>query len=169
MTLLMQRVSGCQRLGDKMETRMVEVGGKPETLRTARARGEVLLAPGTVAAFKEGALPKGDPIQVARVAGIMAAKRCPEIVPLCHPLLITGVEIQFQVLEEKVVIEASVAATGRTGVEMEALTAVSAAALTIYDMCKGLDKEMIIDKIYLMEKQGGRSGHYVRKEGKNAP
>ena len=132
--------------------RMVDVGEKAVVRRAATAAGRVRMAPGTVALLREKALPKGDALNTARIAGIMAAKRTPELIPLCHGLNLTAVDVVFEVGEEEVSIVATARASDRTGVEMEALTAVSVAALTIYDMCKAVDKEMEIGEIKLIEK-----------------
>lgn len=150
--------------------RMVEVGEKEVTRREALARGWVSMNPETLARIQEGGVAKGDVLGVAQVAGIMGAKRTHELIPLCHPLRLSGVDLDFRPDpgESRVHIEARVRADERTGVEMEALTAVSAAALTLYDMCKALDRDMTIGGIRLVEKSGGRSGHYSRKgEGEN--
>jgi cyclic pyranopterin monophosphate synthase len=146
---------------------MVDVGEKAETSRTAVARGEVRMAPATLQAIRDGAAPKGDVLAAARIAGIMAAKRTPELIPLCHTLLLTKVAVEFEVdaAASRIVITATVKCQGKTGVEMEALTAVSVAALTIYDMAKALDKAMVIGAIQLLEKQGGKSGEWRRPEG----
>lgn len=145
-------------------TRMVDVSEKDRTLRAAKARGFVALQPGTVARIRSGDLPKGNVIEVARVAGIMAAKRTADILPLCHPLTLTHVAVSLAVEETGVEIVATVRARERTGVEMEALTAVAAAALTVYDMCKQVDRGAVVSEIRLVEKSGGKSGAYVRKE-----
>lgn len=144
---------------------MADVSEKPVTKRTAVARGKVFIKKETLKKLKNGNLPKGDPINCAKVAGIMAAKKVPEIIPLCHPLEITDVKMNIKLnhKEKSVDIKSEVSVLGRTGVEMEALTAVSMAALTIYDMCKPVDKEMIISDIKLLKKTGGRSGTYARK------
>jgi len=144
---------------------MVEVGGKEFTRREAVARGEVVMRPETLELILSGRVPKGEVFSVARVAGIMAAKKTPEFIPLCHPLLLTGVEVEFQADRRlsKVEIEARVRTTGQTGVEMEALTAVSAAALAVYDMCKAVDREMVIGAIRLVHKSGGKSGVFNRE------
>lgn len=141
---------------------MVDVSEKAVTTRTAIAAGEVRMASATLAAIRDGAAPKGDVLAAARIAGIMAAKRTPELIPLCHTLLLTKVAIDFEIDETKsrVLITAAVRCNGQTGVEMEALTAVSVAALTIYDMAKALDKAMVIGAIRLLEKQGGKSGDW---------
>ena len=141
---------------------MVDVTEKEPSFRTATAEGRVLAAPATLEAIRSGGLRKGDVLAVAQVAGIQAAKRCWELIPLCHPLPLTGVDIAFELTETAVRITASVRCTGRTGVEMEALTAVSAAARTVYDMCKALQKDMEITGIRLLEKTGGKSGDFRR-------
>lgn len=145
---------------------MVDVSKKEETLREAVARGEVVMRPETLALIRENQIAKGDVLAVARVAATMAAKRTGEWIPLAHPLPITGVEVHFHLNEEesRVEIEATVRTVARTGVEMEALTAVAAAGLTIYDMCKAVDRGMVIQNIRLVRKRGGRSGEYVRPE-----
>ncbi len=145
---------------------MVDVGDKAITQRTAVAQGEVRMDPATLAAIREGDVPKGDVLAAARIAGIMAAKRTPELIPLCHTLLLTKVAVEFEIDEpgSRVVITATVRCQGQTGVEMEALTAVSVAALTIYDMAKALDKQMVIGNVRLLEKQGGKSGDWKRDE-----
>jgi cyclic pyranopterin phosphate synthase len=143
--------------------RMVDVGGKSASRREAVAAGEVWMKPATLALIRGGEVPKGDVLAVARVAGIMAAKRTSELVPLCHPLPLTGVEVDFDLDEERAVVNitARVRVTGVTGVEMEALTAVSVAALTIYDMAKAVDRAMRIQNVRLLEKRGGRRGEVV--------
>lgn len=148
----------------KHQTRMVSVAGKPDTRRVAVATGSVLMKPSTARAIACDELPKGDVLNTARVAGILAAKRTPELVPLCHPLPLTSVNVDFEVDPEdgRVTLRATVECTGKTGVEMEALTAVAAAALTVYDMCKTIDKAMVITDVCLQSKSGGRSGDYVR-------
>ena len=140
--------------------RMVDVGEKADTERRAVARGEVHMRPETLAMVKEGRMAKGDVLAVAQVAGIMAAKRTHELIPMCHPLMLTSVGLSFQLDEPQgiISIEATVKTTGKTGVEMEALTAVSVAALTIYDMCKAVEKGMKIQNVRLAHKSGGRSG-----------
>lgn len=145
---------------------MVDVGDKQVTTRTAVAQGEVRMTPATLAAIRDGNIPKGDVLAAARIAGIMAAKKTPELIPLCHTLLLTKVAVEFEVdeAEQRVVITAMVRCNGQTGVEMEALTAVSVAALTIYDMAKALDKSMTIGAIRLLEKQGGKSGEWRREQ-----
>ena len=132
---------------------MVDVGQKPVTAREAVAEGLIVLQPATLDAIAAGNVPKGDVFAAARIAGIMAAKRCGELIPLCHPLGIESVEIAFDVRGDRVRIEATTRVTGKTGVEMEALTAVSVAALTIYDMCKAIDKQMVIQGVRLLSKK----------------
>ncbi len=143
---------------------MVDVSAKAVTAREAVARGEVAMRPATLAAIAAGALPKGDVLAVARLAGIMAAKRTADLVPLCHPLPLTGVEVTLEpdLPAARVRIESRVRVAARTGVEMEALTAVAVAGLTLYDMCKAIDRDMAIGGIRLVEKRGGRSGAYRR-------
>jgi cyclic pyranopterin phosphate synthase len=144
---------------------MVDTSDKPETLRHARASGRVRLAPATVALIRDRGVAKGDVLEVARLAGIMAAKRTGELIPLCHPLPLTGVQVDLTFEGDSVLrIEASARVFGRTGVEMEALTAVSVAALTVYDMCKAVDRTMTIEAIRLEEKSGGRSGTFRRTD-----
>ena len=145
---------------------MVDVGDKESTRRVAVARGEIRMQPETLKRILDKQIEKGDVLDVARLAGIMAAKKTPELIPLCHPLMINSVEVDFAPDTEKslVKIEAVVKVNGQTGVEMEALTAVSVAALTIYDMCKAVDKTMLIGHVRLVEKQGGRSGHFINPE-----
>jgi cyclic pyranopterin phosphate synthase len=145
-------------------SRMVDVGAKAVTERLARASGRVRMQPATLQRIKNRGLAKGDVLEVARLAGIMAAKRTGELIPLCHPLPLDAVSIAFSFPDgETVAIEAEVRVTARTGVEMEALTAVSVAALTIYDMCKAIDRGLTIEHIQLEEKLGGKSGHFVRE------
>jgi cyclic pyranopterin monophosphate synthase len=152
-------------LDKKGQARMVDVTGKNETRREARARGKVLMRPETLRAVEEGAVKKGDVYATAKIAGIMAAKKTGEMIPLCHPLQLTDVDVSFSAdrARGEIFIESTVRTIGRTGVEMEALTAVSVAALTIYDMCKSADRDMIISDIKLIEKTGGKSGAYRRK------
>lgn len=141
---------------------MVDVGDKDKTRRRAVARCRVEMAPSTVRAVIENGIAKGDVLAVARIAGIQAAKKTSDMIPLCHPLMLTSVQVDFEVGETSVVVEARVEVDDRTGVEMEALHACSVAALTIYDMCKAIDKEMVIGDLALWEKSGGRSGDYRR-------
>jgi cyclic pyranopterin phosphate synthase len=142
--------------------RMVEVGAKPETAREAVASGEVVMARATARRIAAGQVKKGDVLAVARLAGIGAVKRSAELIPLCHPLRVTGVDVDLAVKGDRVAIRARVRAFDRTGVEMEALTAVSVAALTVYDMCKAVDRGMVIARVQLEEKRGGKSGVWVR-------
>jgi cyclic pyranopterin phosphate synthase len=145
--------------------RMVDVSAKPETRRTARAHAFVRIAPSVLRKLPDN--PKGNPLEIARIAGIGAAKRTSELIPLCHPLMLTHAEVEVTLEEEGVRIIASAATTAQTGVEMEALTAASVAALTVYDMTKALDKSIEIQDVYLLEKTGGKSGDFRRK-GKHA-
>lgn len=142
--------------------RMVDVTPKDPTHRRAIARAKVFMSADTASAVARGAIGKGDVLAVARVAGIQAAKRTPELIPLCHPLLVGAVLVNFRIEDTYIEIEAEVETVDRTGVEMEALTACSVAALTIYDMCKSRDKDMVIGEVALWEKTGGRSGSYRR-------
>jgi len=141
---------------------MVDVGAKPETERVAIASGMVVMEIATATAVRAGTIGKGDVLGVARIAGIQAAKRTSDIIPLCHPLRLTGVDVDLRVANNAVYIMATVRAFDRSGVEMEALAAVSAAALTIYDMCKAIDRGMVISEIRLDEKSGGKSGTWTR-------
>src|SRR5438270_13594882 len=144
-------------------SRMVDVSGKAVTLRTARASGLVRMEPATLSLIRDRRLAKGDVFEVARLAGILAAKRTGDLIPLCHPLGLDSVALDFAPTGPGTVrVEATVKVVGRTGVEMEALTAVSVAALTIYDMCKSVDRAMVIEQIRLEEKSGGKSGRFVR-------
>ena len=145
--------------------RMVDVTDKNETDRVAEAGGRIVMAAETLARIEEGTIGKGDVLAVAQVAGIMAAKKTWELIPMCHPLLLSGIDISFVIdrTASAVEIRAVVKTTGRTGVEMEALSAVSGAALTIYDMCKAIDRGMCVESIRLLRKSGGRSGIYERE------
>ena len=147
-------------LDEEGRARMVDVSGKPETLREAVACGRVVMKPETLALIQSGGIPKGDVLATARLAGIMAAKRTPDLIPLCHPLLLTHVSVEFAIREEESAIEitATVQSSGRTGVEMEALTAVVVAGLTIYDMCKAVDRGIRLEGVRLRRKSGGKSG-----------
>jgi len=149
-------------IDDEGRARMVDVGDKPVTTRTAIASGFVRMAAATVQAIREHRTPKGDPLEVARLAGIMAAKRTAELIPLCHPLPLTHADVQLDLRDNGIQITATARTDGKTGVEMEALTAASVAALTLYDMCKAMDKAMAITDIRLESKTGGRSGDYKR-------
>jgi cyclic pyranopterin phosphate synthase len=152
-------------LDDEGRVRMVDVGAKDVTARLAVASAFVRMRPETVAAVREHRTPKGDPLETARLAGIMAAKHTASLIPLCHPLPVTHVDVRAELTDEGVRLEATASVEGRTGVEMEALTAVSVAALTVYDMCKAVDREMVIGEIRLERKSGGRSGDYRRDPG----
>ena len=142
---------------------MVDVGEKPVTAREAVARGTITIAAPALRLIRRGEIKKGDPLQAARLAGIMAAKRTHELIPLCHPLPLSYAEVDFKPTRTGYVIESRVRTSSQTGVEMEALTAVAVAALTVYDMVKAADKTMVIGDICLVEKKGGRSGHYRRR------
>jgi len=142
---------------------MVDVGSKDETVRVAVATGRVEMQPETMRLVREGKAAKGDVLAVAQVAAIMGAKRTPELIPMCHPLMLTGVSVEFELQDCAVLITASVSTRGRTGVEMEALTAVAAAGLTIYDMLKAVDRGMVIGAVQLERKDGGRSGTWERE------
>lgn len=149
--------------------RMVDVSEKPQTLRVATARGKILMEPQTLKLIKEGGIKKGDVFAVADVSAIMAAKRTPDLIPMCHPIALTGVAVSFDDGatpngRAHVNVNVTVKCKGETGVEMEALCAVSVALLTIYDMCKAIDRSMTIEGVELVEKKGGRSGHWQREE-----
>lgn len=153
-------------LDDQGRARMVDVGGKDVTQRSATARAEIHMRPETLRLIVDGGHKKGDVFAVARIAGIQAAKKCADLIPLCHPLMLSGVEVELSVDEagNRVIVEASCRLAGQTGVEMEALTAASVAALTVYDMCKAVDRGMVVRNLQLMEKAGGRSGLWRREE-----
>jgi cyclic pyranopterin monophosphate synthase len=152
---------GLSHLDASGAARMVDVSAKDDTVREATAEGYVVMEPATLALIQQGGLPKGDVIAVARIAGIMAAKRTSDLIPMCHPLPVTGVKVDLVPVEpDRLRITATVKTTGKTGVEMEALTSVSVAALTIYDMCKAVDRGMRVEGIALLEKLGGKSGHW---------
>ena len=144
--------------------RMVDVGSKDDTKRLAIARGKIWMQEETIRRIREGKIKKGDVLSVAQIAGIMGAKNTSNLIPMCHNIFITGSDIDFEIQEDGVVIEAQLSTIGKTGIEMEALTAVSLAALTIYDMCKAIDKEMRIGDIRLVKKTGGKSGDYILEE-----
>ncbi|MCW2809964.1 MAG: moaC [Friedmanniella sp.] len=144
------------------DARMVDVSDKPETARTAQAAARVLLSAECVAALRDGTVPKGDALAVARIAGIQGAKKTPDLIPLCHPLPITGVDLVTEVTDEGVELTATVRTTGRTGVEMEALTAVSVAALAVIDMIKAIDRAAVITDVRVLSKSGGRRGDWSR-------
>ena len=156
--------------------RMVDVSDKANTSRKAVATGEVYMQPETLRLIKEGLIKKGDVLAVAQVAGIMGAKRTHEVIPMCHPLLLTGVDISFQINDDQnsgtglcsITVNATVKVTGQTGVEMEALTAVSMTVLTIYDMCKAIDKGIYFNNIGLLHKSGGKSGTFEKESAENS-
>jgi cyclic pyranopterin phosphate synthase len=157
-------MSQLTHLDESGRARMVDVSDKDVTRREATARGVVRMHPETARLIASGGLAKGDVLAVAQVAGVMGAKRTPDLIPLCHPLPISGVDMRFELDVERAQLEirATVRVTGRTGVEMEALTAVSVAALTVYDMCKAVDRGMTISEVELLHKSGGKSGDYTR-------
>ena len=157
-------MSDLTHLDERGRARMVDVSEKDETVRIATARGRVLMRPTTLDLIRTGGVKKGDVLAIAQVAGVMGAKKTSDIIPLCHPLPITGVDLSFELDDEASAVEitASARVVGKTGVEMEALSAVSVAALTVYDMCKAVDKDMVIDQIRLVHKVGGKSGEYHR-------
>ena len=154
--------SRLSHVDERGRVRMVDVGGKAETAREAVARGRITVGAAALRAIRAGKVKKGDPLQTARLAGIVAAKRTSDLIPLCHPLPLSHIDVDIRRRKDGYTIESRVRTTARTGVEMEALTAVAVAALTIYDMLKALDKTMVIGEICVMEKRGGRSGEYVR-------
>lgn len=158
------RPDGLTHLRPDGTAHMVDVSAKPVTARSASARGRVLLGPEAVAALREGTVPKGDALGVARVAGIQAAKRTPDLVPLCHPVAVHAVEVDLEVVDEGVEIVATVRTADRTGIEMEALTCVSVAALALVDMVKAVDRLAVISDVRVTAKSGGRSGDWVRQE-----
>lgn len=151
---------------DSGRARMVNISDKSDTNRTAVAAGRVLVSPETLRMIRSGGLKKGDVLGTAQIGGIMGAKNTPHIIPMCHPIMLSGVDIDFQLNDEDCAVEitATATCTGATGVEMEALTAVSVAALTVYDMCKAVQKDMVIDNIRLLKKTGGKSGDFIREE-----
>lgn len=151
-------MSKLTHLDEQGQARMVDVGGKPETARTATATGRITMTPAALAAIRDGSGPKGDVLAVARVAGIMAAKKTGELIPLCHPLSLDAVVVDFAFEDDAVRVTARASLTGKTGVEMEAMTAASIALLTVYDMAKAVDKGMVIEQVRLLEKTGGKSG-----------
>lgn len=152
-------------INEEGHARMVDVSSKEDTERIARAQAMVRMEAATLQAIKNGAIKKGDVLAVAQVAGIMGAKQTPAIIPMCHPLMLTGIDLSFAFDEEAsiLMISSQVKTTGKTGVEMEAITAVTVAALTVYDMCKAVDRWMEIKEIKLLEKAGGKSGHLLRE------
>src|SRR5437660_11119727 len=158
-------MSELSHFDERGASRMVDTSAKPETLREAKASGLVRMAPATLALIRDKGHAKGDVLEVARLAGIMAAKRTGELIPLCHPLPITSASVDFAFEGDSVLrIESPVRVFGRTGVEMEALTAVTVAALAVYDMCKAVDRVMTIERVRLEEKSGGRSGTFRRQD-----
>ena len=162
----MQNQNDFTHFNEQGRAKMVDVGEKPPTRRTAVAGARVLVSPETFALIRSGGMKKGDVLTVAQVAGVMGAKRTPDLIPMCHPILVDGIDLDLSLDEERcsVEIRASVSCGGRTGVEMEALTAASVAALTVYDMCKAVQKDMIITDLRLIEKTGGVHGDF-RREG----
>ena len=159
-------MSDFTHFNDQGRAKMVDVGEKPVTTRTAVAAARVLVNGHTFELIKTGGMKKGDVLTVAQVAGVMGAKRTPDLIPMCHPILIDGINLELHLDEERqsVEIQATVSCDGRTGVEMEALTAVSTAALTVYDMCKAVQKDMVITDIRLVSKTGGVHGDYKRED-----
>ena len=155
-----RRMSGLSHLDESGAARMVDVGAKPETARSATASGRITMRPDTIAAIRDGDLPKGDVLAAARIAGIMAAKKTGELIPLCHPLALDAVTVDFAFEDDALRVTARVSLTGRTGVEMEALTATSVALLTLYDMAKAVQKDMMIGQVRLIAKTGGKSGDW---------
>ncbi len=153
-------------IDDRGRAHMVDVGSKEDTDRTAVARGTVRMQKGTVALIRDDLVKKGDVLSVARIGGIMGAKKTSDLIPMSHNIFLTGIEIRFHAVEDAIYIEAETRTYGKTGVEMEALTAVSTAALTIYDMCKAVDKSISIDNIHLVKKTGGKSGDYYSPDYK---
>lgn len=158
-------MSQLTHLDEQGQARMVNVGDKAVTQRSATAEGWVQMQPETLRMISEGTHKKGDVFAVARIAGIQAAKKCSDLIPLCHPLMLSSVKVELSAQPElsRVRIEATCTLSGQTGVEMEALTAVSVAALTLYDMCKAVDRGMVISQVQLLDKQGGKSGHWQRQ------
>ena len=161
----MQNQNDFTHFNEQGRAKMVDVGEKPPTRRTATAGARVLVSPETFALIRSGGMKKGDVLTVAQIAGVMGAKRTPELIPMCHPILIDGIDLDLSLDEERcsVEIRASVSCGGRTGVEMEALTAASVAALTVYDMCKAVQKDMVITDIRLLDKTGGVHGDFHRE------
>ena len=157
-------MSKLTHLDSQGAARMVDVGGKPETARSATATGRIRMSAEALAAVREGSGPKGDVLAAARIAGIMAAKKTGELIPLCHPLALDAVRVEFTFEDDAVRATATASLTGKTGVEMEAMTAASIALLTIYDMAKALDKGMVIEEVRLLEKTGGKSGTWRAPE-----
>lgn len=156
-------------VGPEGDARMVDVSGKEPTVREATAAAFVRMSPETVAVVRAGGLSKGDALGVAKIAGIMAAKKTPELIPLCHPLALSKIDVSLELVEAGVVVEATVRTRDRTGVEMEALVAASVASLTVYDMCKAVDKGITIEQVGLVSKIGGKSGPWARPQPAAAP
>ena len=163
----MQNMEDFTHFNDQGRARMVDVGDKAPSHRTAVAGARVLVSPETFRLIQTGGMKKGDVLTVAQIAGVMGAKRTPDLIPMCHPIALTGINLELSLDEARcaVDIRATVSCDGRTGVEMEALTAVSTAALTVYDMCKAVQKDMVITDIRLVSKTGGVHGDYFREEG----
>ena len=161
----MQNQNDFTHFNEQGRAKMVDVGKKPPTRRTAVAGARVLVSPETFALIRSGGMKKGDVLTVAQIAGVMGAKRTPELIPMCHPVLVDGIDLDLSLDERRcsVEIRASVSCDGRTGVEMEALTAASVAALTVYDMCKAVQKDMVITDIRLIDKTGGVHGDFHRE------
>ena len=161
----MQNQNDFTHFNEQGRAKMVDVGEKPPTRRTAVAGARVLVSPETFALIRSGGMKKGDVLTVAQIAGVMGAKRTPDLIPMCHPILVDGIDLDLSLDEERcsVEIRASVSCDGRTGVEMEALTAASVAALTVYDMCKAVQKDMVITDIRLIDKTGGVHGDFHRE------
>ena len=159
-------MSDFTHFNEQGRAKMVDVGEKPETVRTAVAKGSVLVNEHTFSLIRSGGMKKGDVLTVAQIAGVMGAKRTPDLIPMCHPILLDGIDLDLSLDEERLAVDivATVRCGGRTGVEMEALTAVSVAALTVYDMCKAVQKDMTITEVCLLEKTGGVHGNYHREE-----
>jgi len=155
-----RRMSKLTHLDESGAARMVDVGDKPQTQRSATAAGRIRMSAATLEAVHEGSGPKGDVLSTARIAGIMAAKRTGDLIPMCHPLMLDTVSVDFTFENDAITVTARAALTGKTGVEMEALTAASIALLTIYDMAKALEKGMVIEQVRLIEKTGGKSGDW---------
>lgn len=154
-------MSKLTHLDDSGAAHMVDVGGKPATERLARAAGVIRMSEAALEAIRAGDAPKGDVLGTARIAGILAAKKTSDLIPLCHSLALDAVDIEFTYVDGGIAVTTTATVNGKTGVEMEALTAASVALLTIYDMAKALDKRMVIGEIFLIEKQGGKSGHWT--------
>jgi cyclic pyranopterin phosphate synthase len=157
-------MGGFSHLDDQGKARMIDIGDKPVTARRAVAKGRVIMAPATLALIAEGGVKKGDVLGVARLAGIMGAKRTADLIPLCHPLALDAIDVDLAPVADAIEITATCAVSARTGVEMEALTAVAIAALTLYDMCKSVDRTMRITEIRLTAKDGGRSGRFPAQQ-----